>query len=320
MIDYTSDLLKKDLMQYMSDDFNRRNDRNATGPITLDENQKQTIIKKISVLPEKSLHLLLLYYVYNFDEQTINDLLSTTNSFKKINALKILLADLMCFEDKLIDDDDIKNACQHFLETTLQGDANIKNIHPHYSKHFWKKMRQHTSIKKPRKSWQRSNYQKVAIVFIACFISFSTMLIGNAQIRIQLYNWWIKNFSTHSIFKIETDSAIENEVNLKSFKVTYVPQGFSLKHTIHGKNMMIYEYTNKDEKVITITLQPVENNIYIDSEDAIIETIVFENNQAFLWHADDVNHLVFQKDNLQISISSLLNKKELIKIANKIIK
>ncbi len=102
----------------------------------------------------------------------------------------------------------------------------FKVLHePNYSKSFRRKL-------KDIKISQKTNIfmkivKRVAVFIIVCFLSFSTILAVNAEVRESFFDWVVVTFPKFSIFIPQSIDKDNGTTDLKSLKINYVPKDLS---------------------------------------------------------------------------------------------
>ena len=87
--------------------------------------------------------------------------------------------------------------------------------------------------------------------------------------------------------------------------------------------MLIYNYSadNNQEFDIKLFASSGENKSYYDTEGVDIEEVIFKGSQAYMWQqADEIIYLIWYQDDIECHIIGNLDKDDILKIAENILK
>jgi len=289
---------------------------------SLSADQMNNLAVKINLLPSEYQNILFFRYCFESSDYEINNILGIEDTKNKLLYIQDLLSKVMKIEDSWIDDNSLKESCRLALEESMKEYNNIELLYqPTYSKSFRRKLK---DIKIPKRSTNIAMImvKRVAIFILVCFLSFSTVLVVNAEVREKFFDWIIVTFPKFSIFIPQSTSNENDIITLNSLKINYVPIGFELTNINEGNNMLIYNYETENNQRLEINLfsSAGKGKSFYDTENAEIEEFVFKGSNAYLWETDEMTYLIWSQDNVECHISGNLDKNEVIKIAENISK
>lgn len=289
---------------------------------SLSEEQINKLATKINLLPFEYQNILFFRYCFESTSYEINNLLGIENIKSKFLYIQDLLSKVMKLEDSWIDEDSLRKSCKLALEKSMKDYNNTEALHqPTYSKSFRRKLKDIKIMQKANSIFM-TIAKKVAIFIIVCFLSFSTVLAVNAEIRERFLDWVIVTFPKFSIFIPQSIDKDNGTTDAKSLKINYVPIGFKLINVNEGNNMLIYHYATDNDQRLEIDLfsSVSKGKSYYDTENAEIEEFVFKESNAYLWKTDEMTYLIWSQDGVECHISGNIDKNEIIKIAESISK
>lgn len=144
----------------------------------------------------------------------------------------------------------------------------------------------------------------------------------NAEAREKVFEWIIEKFPKFSIFISEDIDENKELVELTSFTINYIPEGFELMDINQGRKMLIYNYSgeNNQEFYIKLLDSSDEGKSYYDTEGAEVEEIIFKGSQGYIWETDEMTYLIWHQYGVEFHIVGNLNKDEILKVAKNILK
>lgn len=287
----------------------------------LSDEQVEQLATKITLLPLEYRNILFFRYCFNNTPSETDKTLEVENSIGKLRYIHKFLSSFMGLEHLWIDNDSMKRACDMALLEDTKDYDNIQILHkPNYSKDFRQKLKD-IKINQNLNNIFISIAKRVAVFILVSIISFSAILTVNAEARERVFDWIIERFEEYSIFSRNTNEG-GNTTDLISLKINYIPIGFELKDIHKGRNMVIYEYSTKNNQELIIRLFPANGNgkSYYDTENAVIEEFTFGESQAFTWQTDTNTYLICEQNGIEYHISGNLSKEELLKVAEDISK
>lgn len=288
---------------------------------SLSDEQIKQLAKKIGLLPTEHQNILFLRYCYNHNASEIDNLLDVENSEGNLYYVHKMLSALMGLGDLWIDNKSIKKACELALKEDIKDYNTMEILHePNYSKAFRKKLKG-INIKQNIAGIFKSIAKKAAIFILICLLSFSAVLTVSAETRERFFGWIVEVFPKFSIFTPQTIDETGNSVELTLLKINYIPAGFELVDIFMGRQMLIYNYSTKDNQELTLIFSSSDKaKFYSDTEGAEIEELIFKESPAYIWQIDEITYLIWYQDGIQCHISANLSKDEVIKVAENISK
>lgn len=282
--------------------------------------QINKLAAKINLLPSEYQNILFFRYCFESTDYEIENILETENTKKKLLYIQDLLSKIMKLENSWIDENSLKESCKLALEESMKDYNNIEELHqPIYSKDFRRKLK---DIKIPQKSNKifMAMAKRVAIFILVCFLSFSTVLVVNAEAREKFFDWIVETFPKFSIFIPQ--STDNDTTDLKLLKINYVPTDFELINVNEGNNMIIYNYATEDNQRLDIKFFSSSSGVqsYYDTENTEIEEFIFKESNAYRWQTDEKTQLIWYQDGIECHITANLDIDEVIKIAENILK
>ena len=144
----------------------------------------------------------------------------------------------------------------------------------------------------------------------------------NAEARENVFDWIIEKFPKFSIFMSEDIGEDKKSVELTSFTINYIPEGFELVNINEGRKMLIYSYLgeNNQEFYIKLLDSSGEGKAYYDTEGVEVKEIMLKGSQGYTWQTDEMNYLIWHQDGIECHIVGNLNKDEILKVAENILK
>ena len=153
----------------------------------------------------------------------------------------------------------------------------------------------------------------VRIIFVAailCSLLMTAFVIPSSR------EFILDKFDTHSTFKItkNNDNFVTREIT-----VDYIPEGFKLDRTIYLDGQIIYKYKNTNDSFFTIIKQSSAMEVYFDTENFVSEEIV-DNNATYIYCQgnENINNLIWTKNDYVYRIDGTLSKEEFLKIAKNV--
>lgn len=287
---------------------------------SLSKEQIYQLAQKINFLPFEYRNLLFFRYCFENTTFEIGNILEIENAKSKLLYVQRMLSRLMELNNTWIDNNSIKEACK----LALQEDKNFYDsmevfYKPNYSNSFRRKLKRIKAAQNPYEVF-RLIAKRVAVFIAVCILSFSAVLAVNAQARENFYHWIVETFPKFSIFITQSKNESNRLAELGVFKIKYIPKDFELINTTELRTMMIYNYSSRDSKKMTIKLftSDSEDKTYYDTENIEIEEFIFKESQAYTWQTDQMAYLIWYQDGIECHISGNLTKDEIIKIAENI--
>lgn len=289
---------------------------------SLTDEQVDQLAMKIGLLPLEYRNILFFRYCFNNPPSKTEKILEIENVIGKLCYIQKMLSTFMGLKNSWIDDNSMKKACEiALIEDTKDYDNTLALHKPNYSKTFRRKLKD-IKIKQNPNNIFMLIAKRVAIFILICILSFSAVLVVNAEAREKVFGWAIEVLEKFNIFIPQYIDENNNSVDLTSLKINYILTGFELMDIHKGRNMLIYSYSADSNQEFDIKLfaSSGENKSYYDTEGVEIEEIIFKGSQAYMWQADEITYLIWYQDGIECHIVGNLNKDEILKVAENISK
>lgn len=288
----------------------------------LSDEQVDQLAEKIALLPLEYRNILFFRYCFNTTPSETEKMLEIENSISKLRYIQKMLSGFMGLKKSWIDNEYMKKSCQIALAEETKIHDNIIGLHqPNYSKDFRRKLKE-IKIKRNSNRIFISIAKRVAIFILVFFLSFSAVLVVNAEAREKMFEWIIEKFPKFSIFVSEDIDENKESVELTSFTINYIPEGFELVDINEGRKMLIYNYLGKNNQEFYIKLldSSDKGKSYYDTEGVEVEEIIFKGSKGYTWQTNEMNYLIWHQNGVEFHIVGNLNKDEILKVAKNILK
>jgi len=204
--------------------------------------------------------------------------------------------------DLLETDDTIINPNQDNLD---------KKIYSMLNEHFNKL---DAKLIKQRK--QKKLMMKVAALVLILSSGFIIPFITVDAFREKVLNFYIETFDTHASFTPE-----ENNKNIPTFKVGYIPKGYNQSDEYKTENFFSLTFYNLGNKMIDIALYDQNASFSVDTENCEKYNIIINNINGYIYRKPGTVTMIFKFHGNSIVISSnddTLSNEELISIGKSI--
>lgn len=270
--------------------------------VDLDGKQIQTLSDKMLLLPTEAIFVLFSKYCFHLTP-------TETELFYQIQHPKALLRyykHLLSYdagekEFKRISDSSFRDACNIALHKYLAQELSADQYQPIL---FMPKTR----------STFRKIAQKVAIAAIIAMMSFSTMMVANAEFRQRVVSWVIETFEKYSIFELKSDD-MPTIQELENYKPSYIPDEFHLLHTVEQPSLIWYQYGDTSYHTLHIFMSLSDTRIYVDTEGVELEQLDLANDTAYYFEKEAVHHIIFQRNGYYFAVYGTISKDEVMKVA-----
>lgn len=270
--------------------------------VDLDYMQIQKLSEKVLLLPPQGIFVLFSKYCFHFTP-------AETELFYHVQKAKELLIHyrkLLSFvvgikESQIISDSSFRDACKIALHQYLNQELYAD---------------QHPSVflmSKTRTTF-RKIAQKIAIAAIIAIMSFSTMMVANAEFRERVISWVIETFEKYSIFELKSND-MPTIQELQKYKPSYIPEGVQLVNTIEQPSLILYQYSGANHRTLSILMSLSDTRIYIDTEGIDLEKLDLGDTSAYYFEKDDVHHIIFEQGGYYFTVYGTISKSELLKVA-----
>lgn len=274
--------------------------------VNLVHRQQIDLTEKILSLPPKGMFVLFAKYCFHLTPAETEIFFQIENSNGYLLYYLKLLGMIMGLEEgQLISDETMKKACKSALKQYLKKEFYVDN--------------QIGLIQHRNKVGLKKLAKRVAVAAIIATMSFSTMMVANAEFREKIISWIIVTFEKYSIFELKNDDAPTIE-NLQRFIPSYIPDGFELNDTVNQPSLILYEYSNKNSDYFDILISIANTKVYLDTEGVPTEELEVLGSTAYYFNKDGVNSIVFEKNGFHFEVDGSISKKDLIRITESIVK
>lgn len=171
-----------------------------------------------------------------------------------------------------------------------------------------------------RKKWMkraRKISSRVAVFLIILITCMTVVTMSVDAFRIRFFNFFVEekgNYTEIEKREDESNQSIPDITQEIFFYLSYVPSGYSYKgHTIVG-DIIIIQYSNKDETII-FNQSKGNANYQLDTEEAEIIEIPLEGSSGQLVLKDGRCTLFWSIDDNSFYIKGLIDEEEIIKMA-----
>lgn len=176
---------------------------------------------------------------------------------------------------------------------------------------FFKKQKNRLLIKKIKKYSQR------AAVIILIFGVLSGIAVFSVQAwRVKFLNFIMEITHTDTTINFDENSKGDTFSN-EDVTLGYVPEGFKLEKSESRGNGLFLVFTNND-KDFRLKINSVSGSLSIDTENADIQKLKINGMDALYSSNNNINIIVWQNDELTYSLSSNLDKDEIIRIVENV--
>lgn len=224
-------------------------------------------------------------------------------------------------KDQWIDDNSMEKAVEivHNKEfEEIEGIEETPDISWIPSQKFIEDMKKLGIDVEPKKNKSRNILKRVAMFFLILSLSFSIIMGTNAKAREVFVGWVVENFEKYSSFKSENKT--NEKVELTDFEIGYIPERFKLNEKIVNNKKIIYSYSAENGEWLDIIISSSKNTtLLMDTEDVEIEELVLENGTlAYFWKKNNISNLISNIEDISLTISGNINKKEIFEIQKNI--
>lgn len=301
----------KELLKHAANvSFNKEISSNAINsedtPVEVDLNRKQLekLSEKILLLPMQGLFVLFSKYCFHLTPAETESFLEIENAKGYLLYYRKLLSFIIGLdENKLISDSEMKNACKIALKEYM-------------SREFYNEDHRIILLPKVRIGIKKLA-RRIAVAAIIVVMSFSTMMVANAEFREKVVSWIIETFEKYSIFELKSDNQPMIQ-ELQKYTPNYIPKHFKLINTTEHPSLILYEYSNENSDSLNILMSLSDTRVYIDTESAVLEELKMEGFVAYYFEKDNAYHLIFEKDGYHFAVYGTISKSELFKVAENI--
>lgn len=175
------------------------------------------------------------------------------------------------------------------------------------------------SVKKQRfkslklKSTKMMRFAAIALISIG--IGFSTLMMSVEAFRVSVFNLFVSEEKTHTLFEQVQDDMLEQLL------IPYprmMPKGFQLYSYEEFATIKVLEFQNSAEDYVTYTLTDAGGSVMLNTEEAKVEVIEIENNEYTLTSSEAKLQVFWHDEDYNYNIVTNLDLEKLKKIINSI--
>ena len=247
--------------------------------------------KKILLLPQHGVTLLLSRYCFRLSPEETEELFGLENAKGRFRFYRQLLSSSMGLKEGcIIADDPLEKACQIAMKNYLHTEFEESGRPHKVRKKFWK---------------------TVAVAAITAALLFSTCMAASAQFRERIVSWVVETFEEYSVFELHGGE----RQDLTAYHATYLPDGAVLDDTIEQSELIVYEYTVVEEANLHILVSQSDTRVMLDTEDAEVTPFDKDGMTGYFITKDDVSYICFERDGCFFAVLGSIDTNELWKIA-----
>lgn len=272
--------------------------------VDLDELRTVELKKKVLTLPHQVMVLLFSRHCFGLSFEETELFYDMKNAEGRYLFYLRLLSNCMGLpEQHIISETSLSTACDLALKE-------------------YNKIERAEHLHRERRKTGRSNHsvfriirRRAAALILIGLLSFSSLMVMNADFREGVKRWFIEIFDDHSIIMLINNETVESRFALDGYQPTYLPEGAELINKFEQKEVILYEYNVDESKYLNISIVRANNREYVDTENAEIKPFETGGISGFYFKKDTLNYLWFEKDGLSISVFGTINIDELKNIA-----
>lgn len=159
-------------------------------------------------------------------------------------------------------------------------------------------------------------FLKVAVIaLIMIGASFSGLMIGVEAFRVSVFNIFVSEEVTHTLFE-----QVEDDI-LEQLLIPYpriMPKGFKLYSYEELDEIKVIEFQNNVEDYITYTISKEGVSAQLNTENADVENIIFNDKELTLVSSENKRQIFWNNDDYSFNIVSNLDFEKIKKIINSI--
>lgn len=167
---------------------------------------------------------------------------------------------------------------------------------------------------------------KVVAILVVIFIV-TTVFVANVEaIRIKVLNFMMDETEKYTSVDIKEEADVLERISRAippdwegQYAPTYIPEGFRITEAKNYNDTSSIVYLNDARQMILFQKWPRENvNLRIDTEGTDTTSININGFEGLLVEKDDIIRVMWYSDDVLFTISSQIDKNELIKIAESV--
>lgn len=276
--------------------------------VDLQREELQTLGAKLLLLPHQGMLLLFSRYCFHLSPEETEAFFEVQNAKGRFRYYRELLSACMGLEkDQVISDTSFSAACKIAMKEYLRREMDEEEAPAAEAE---KRPRLRVTFKRI--------WRSVAIAAIIACMMFSTLMVANADIRERVITWVVETFEKYSLFELKRDDPTLQD--LRSYTLTYLPEGATLLSSIEDINLLQYEYVIDGLPAFNFLISQSDTRIYADTENTDIHSLEINGTAGFWFEKESLNFVCFELDGCYCSIYGSLEINELIKVASGVVK
>lgn len=165
--------------------------------------------------------------------------------------------------------------------------------------------------------------QRVAVVFLAVVTLFTGVMAFSTEVRSAVFDTIVEWFDKFARVSFGDEPVVPTKVieNVGDFEIGYIPEGLRLVDSKSDNDSKEYTYTSTEGDFLFITIYSPNAAVHSgDNELSEYDNITINDTDGYIFYNDEERSgsVFFKKDDYTILISCLLDRPELIKIAENI--
>ena len=166
-------------------------------------------------------------------------------------------------------------------------------------------------------------FQRVAVVFLAAVTLFTGVMALSTEVRSTVLDTIVQWFDKFASLSFGDEPAIPSKVigNVGDFEIGYLPEGMELVSESDHNELRELTYFSENSDYIIISISPASSTGYAgDIELSQYDSIMINDISGYIFYnaEEKLGSVFFEKSDYAIMISCILEKSELIKVAENI--
>ena len=280
----------------------------TSSAVDLQREDLQALSAKILLLPHQGMLLLFSRYCFHLSPEETEAFFEVQNAKGRFRYYRELLSACIELEkNQVISDTSFRAACKTALKEYLRRETDEEEAPAAEAE----------KRPRPRLTFKRI-WRSAAIAAIIACMMFSTLMVANADIRERVITWVVETFEKYSLFELKRDDPTLQD--LRSYTLTYLPEGATLLSSIEDINLLQYEYVIDGLPAFNFLISQSDTRIYADTENTDIHSLEINGTAGFWFEKESPNFVCFELDGCYCSIYGSLEINELIKVASGVVK
>lgn len=164
-----------------------------------------------------------------------------------------------------------------------------------------------------RKKWVSYSKRAACIILVLAILSGITVFSVEAW-RVKFLNFVFHTEEPNTDFNFSSpDTSFQND----EITLGYIPEGFTLAED-HSTETSVELFFDTDEQYFSISINSIDSNFSIDTENGSIEHITVNGVEAIFTSNHNINALVWHTQDYSFTILGNISKEDIIKIAENI--